>query len=233
MDLFPGLHKGNSTWSCTSSCSTMEPFLGSDTIKTALCLPFLWGYLTFYPCVRGPWAVSHLLLEYPTHNLHFVTRHVNRGAPVWFMERLFSVELTCELQLKQCIPLSHSSLQPNKLQESWVSLRWISDRAILIWKEEKSDCDITGSFEGGDWIYQTVQKGITNLSDLQVLPATLKYERTRTCLCTLCTFSGGVQMKSDAKVAVAEAEIGCWHNPCDNGQKKSRLYRVSLLTENL
>lgn len=62
--------------------------------------------------LMNPWPsyVSHFLLEYPTHNLHFVTWHVNCGAPVWFMETLFSVELTCEVKLKQYIPLSCSSL---------------------------------------------------------------------------------------------------------------------------
>lgn len=214
VDFFPELQKGNGERSCTTSCSMIQPFLGSCKIKTALCLTFLWGSPRFYPCVRDPGACLISSFNTPTHNLHFVTRHVNRGAPAWFVESLFLVELTCEVQLKQYIPSSRSSLEPNKLRESWLSQRWIGDHATLIGKEKKrSDCDITGSFEEGDWIYQTVQKGITNPSDLQILPMRAEIWANE-------------DLPLHTLHVLGECESGSvnekwWKGCCDGGQKKA------------
>lgn len=210
----------------------IQPFLGSCKIKTALCLTFLWGYLRFYPCVCDPGACLISSFNTPTHNLHFVTQHVNHGAPAWFVESLFQVELICEVQLKQYIPSSRFSLElnklrqswlsqrwigdrANKLRESWLSHRWIGDRATLIGKEKKrSDCDITGSFEEWDWIYQTVQKGITNLSDLQVLPTHAEISANEDLpLHTLHVLRRECEWKVMKRLLWWGPEIGRWPNP--------------------
>lgn len=214
VDFFPELQKGSGERSCTTSCSMIQPFLGSCKIKTALCLTFLWGYLTFYPCVRDPGACLISSFNTPTHNLHFVTRHVNRGAPVWFVESLFLVELTCEVQLKQYIPSSRSSLEPNKLREKLTEPTLDRRSCHPDWerrRKKRSDCDITGSFEEGDWIYQTVQKGITNLSDLQVLPTRAEiwaiyiYIIWGLASAHFARTQRGVRMKSHEKVAAMGA----------------------------
>lgn len=167
----------------------MEPFLGSQTIKTALYYPFLWGYLIFYSCIRDPpmCLISSLNTPLPIYISRPDTLTVVLLSGLW---RHYS-------QLSSPVRYSSNNIslypapvcnQPNCRYVDWAQA---SSTIVQSWLgKEKSVC-VSRSFKEGCWNYQTVLK-ITNLSDLaRFCQHAVKYEKTRTCRCTLCPFSEG------------------------------------------
>lgn len=169
---------------------------------------------TPYILPMRPWPLymSHFLLEYPftiyipwpgtlTAELPSgLWRHYSQlSSPVRFSSNNKSLYPAAARSQTNCriVDWAHAG---SAIVQSWLG-------------KKKSDCDMTGSFEEGDWIYQTAKghyksqrpTGSANAHwNMSVRgPAFAHFARTQT----------GVRMKSDEKVAVAGPEIGRWHNP--------------------
>lgn len=87
--------------------SMTETLFCSYIIRSLLYLPFLWGYLMVQLTLQWPFCVTHFLHWKPYSQFILWQPSTVMGvAPIWFMETLFSAELTYDGKLKHYIPLS-------------------------------------------------------------------------------------------------------------------------------